>query len=183
MLSKSDISHQLTEGYNSFADMVAQLDEQRFTAAPPDKWNAGQQLDHILRSVKPLTMALGLPKMAVRVLIGKANRPSKNYDELVAKYHRALSEGAKATGKYVPPATVAYSERKQLAESVKDNVAKLVTNLTDYTEEDLDLYILPHPLLGKLTVREMLYFTIYHVGHHHRVTLQNMESRVMASMS
>jgi len=27
--------------------------------------------------------------------------------------------------------------------------------------------LLPHPLLGKVTVREMLYFTIHHVQHHH----------------
>jgi hypothetical protein len=25
---------------------------------------------------------------------------------------------------------------------------------------------LPHPLLGKLTVREMLFFTLYHQRHH-----------------
>jgi hypothetical protein len=25
---------------------------------------------------------------------------------------------------------------------------------------------LPHPLLGKLTLREMLYFTAYHADHH-----------------
>jgi hypothetical protein len=26
----------------------------------------------------------------------------------------------------------------------------------------LDEYLLPHPLIGKLTIREILYFTIYH---------------------
>ena len=31
---------------------------------------------------------------------------------------------------------------------------------------DLDAVLLPHPLLGKLTVREMLFFTVYHVQHH-----------------
>ncbi|MCB9182399.1 MAG: DinB family protein [Flavobacteriales bacterium] len=35
-----------------------------------------------------------------------------------------------------------------------------------WSESDLERYLLPHPLLGKLTLREMLYFTLYHVQHH-----------------
>ena len=34
------------------------------------------------------------------------------------------------------------------------------------SEHKLDRCILPHPLLGKLTLREMIYFTIYHMEHH-----------------
>jgi hypothetical protein len=40
----------------------------------------------------------------------------------------------------------------------------------------LDLLILPHPLLGKLTLREMLYFTLYHVEHHEKQVLENLKS-------
>jgi hypothetical protein len=35
-----------------------------------------------------------------------------------------------------------------------------------WREADLDRYLLPHPLLGKLTLREMLHFTLYHNYHH-----------------
>jgi hypothetical protein len=35
-----------------------------------------------------------------------------------------------------------------------------------WSEDDLDNHRLPHPLLGKLTVREMLFFTLYHIQHH-----------------
>ena len=34
-------------------------------------------------------------------------------------------------------------------------------------EKELDQYMLPHPILGKVTYREMLYFTMYHVNHHY----------------
>jgi hypothetical protein len=34
--------------------------------------------------------------------------------------------------------------------------------------------VLPHPLLGKLTIREMLYFTVYHGEHHRLHTEQNL---------
>jgi hypothetical protein len=32
----------------------------------------------------------------------------------------------------------------------------------NWGESELDSYILPHPILGKLTIREMLFFTLYH---------------------
>jgi len=35
-----------------------------------------------------------------------------------------------------------------------------------WKEPQLDQYIAPHPLLGKITLRELCYFTIYHTKHH-----------------
>jgi hypothetical protein len=35
-------------------------------------------------------------------------------------------------------------------------------------EAQLDQYLVPHPLLGKITLRELGYFTIYHTQHHLR---------------
>ncbi len=40
--------------------------------------------------------------------------------------------------------------------------AELVSVAEKWTEDDLDRFLLPHPLIGKLTIREMLFFTIYH---------------------
>ena len=50
---------------------------------------------------------------------------------------------------------------------------KYTKNIDKLDEEDLDNYILPHPLIGKTTIREMLYFTIYHVQHHHKAIVDN----------
>jgi len=41
-----------------------------------------------------------------------------------------------------------------------------VKKIKNYNEANLDKYIIPHPLLGKLTLREMLFFTIHHNEHH-----------------
>ncbi len=45
-------------------------------------------------------------------------------------------------------------------------VSGLVGKIPGWSEAALDRYRLPHPLLGKLTVREMLFFTLYHNAHH-----------------
>ena len=41
-------------------------------------------------------------------------------------------------------------------------------------EEDLDRYLAPHPLLGKITLRELAYFTIYHTHHHLQIIKDRM---------
>jgi hypothetical protein len=41
-----------------------------------------------------------------------------------------------------------------------------ISNLQNWSEEELDIYNCPHPVLGKTTIKEVLYFTIYHVQHH-----------------
>lgn len=51
---------------------------------------------------------------------------------------------------------------------------QLIKSIQKYSEQELDQTILPHPLLGKITLREMLYFTIYHVEHHHHLTKNNL---------
>jgi hypothetical protein len=70
---------------------------------------------------------------------------------------------------------VTIEQREQLIKSVNDVVGKLCKQLLDYSEKDLDELILPHPLLGKLTLREMMYFTMYHVTHHYTATGKNLK--------
>ena len=173
MLTKEEIIRKLKDNHNRLADTVGGLSETEFLSAPTGKWTAGQQLVHIYKSVKPVTMALGLPKMAMRVLIGTSNRPSKDYDGLVAKYHEALAKGGKAPSTFVP-GPVAYKDKDMLVRKLKTNITKLVSSLDRYSEHDLDTYLLPHPLIGRLTLREMLYFAIYHSEHHYKMTLKNL---------
>lgn len=40
------------------------------------------------------------------------------------------------------------------------------TALEGWSERDLDRIRMPHPILGMLTTREMLFFTLYHNRHH-----------------
>ncbi len=51
--------------------------------------------------------------------------------------------------------------------------------VASWREEDLDRYVLPHPLLGKLTLREMLCFTLYHNYHH----VRNVATRLQGATS
>ena len=165
---KEEICAMLTTDHRNFTDYITSLNDEELLKSPPDKWNAGQHLDHIIRSVSAVRQALRVPKMILRIIFPKANRPSKDYEGLVEKYKSRLQQGGKAGGRFIP-ATIKATDKNNLVQKLNQQVNKLCDLLKDYNEDDLDSITLPHPLLGRLTMREMLYFTIYHVQHHHRL--------------
>jgi len=170
-MDKNQIISLLNNSHQNFAHFLASLDAQNFLFAPEGKWSAGQQLSHIIKSVAPVNMAMQLPLFIIKWKFGVANRPSKTYEALVAKYNDKLQAGGRATAQFIPP-IVAFSEKEQLLHKLNTLNKKLCSKVNSATETTLDIYILPHPLLGKLTLREMLYFTAYHAQHHQALIQQ-----------
>lgn len=174
-MTKQEIIRHLNKNHTDFVRHIEQLNDIRFMFAPTDKWTAGQQLDHIYRAVSPVLLAFTLPKFIPSLFFGTANRPSRDYDGVVQKYHSKLATGGVASGRFVPK-SVNLQQRRSLQTGLLATVEKLCRQIDKCSEEQLDKYILPHPLLGKITFREMLYFTIYHVEHHRLLTIKNLES-------
>jgi DinB superfamily len=172
-MNQQDIIIKLKENHQSLIDYQLSLTDDEFLRSQNGKWSSGQQLDHIYRAVKPLNLAFSLPRFIPTLLFGKANRPSKSYDDLVLKYKGKLESGYKASGQFIPK-SVDLRQRLPLAQSLMRKVSKLCDQSEDYSEQELDILLLPHPLLGKLTIREMLYFTIYHAEHHLQLTKRNL---------
>jgi hypothetical protein len=175
-MDKKEIITSLNKSHKEFIDFVFNLNAKEFMFAPENKWTAGQQLDHIFRSVSPVTLAFALPKLVPSLLFGKANRASRDYEGLVQKYHAKLANGGAASGRFIPK-SIAPDQKEALKNKLLKTVTALTKRIDRCSEEELDKYILPHPLLGKLTFREMLYFTIYHVEHHHQLTIRNLSER------
>jgi uncharacterized damage-inducible protein DinB len=46
------------------------------------------------------------------------------------------------------------------------SIEALTARVAKWSEANMDYHVLPHPLLGPLSVREMLFFTVYHNTHH-----------------
>ena len=173
-MTKQEIIHKLIANHRAFAEFIIGLSEQEFIISNDGKWTAGQQVDHLCRGVKPLLQGFMLPKVVIGTMFGKADRSSIDYDALVAKYRELLANGGKASGKFIPE-TINPHQKETLCNELLKMVESLSEKIDKFSEKDLDKYLLPHPLIGKLTVREMLYFTIYHAEHHHQATLRNFE--------
>jgi DinB superfamily len=174
-MDKIKLKEELTLHHTSFMNSIQSLPKEQWQISYNNKWSAAQQLDHIIKSVSPVKLAFSLPKFLLKLVFGKANRKSRSYDELVTKYHEKLKAGGRASRRFVPPPKTDSVE--SLSAKLKDVVHALVTKIDSFSEEQLDQLILPHPLLGKLTLREMLYFTIYHVQHHLAQVVENAKNR------
>jgi len=165
-MEKQNLKQQLVKTHNTYTDYVLALNKRDFNFAPPEKWNAGQHLQHILISVTRLNKAICNEKYIEPL----ANRRAlMSYDMLVEVYLAKIKEGAKATAPFIPePVTI--EQRPQLVKNVQTAVAELCLQLDTYREEQLDALTIPHPLLGKITLREMIFFTIKHAEHHYELT-------------
>lgn len=166
-LSIPEIKNRLEEANETFRQYCHSLGDEQFFHQPVDKWSAAQQVKHLTTSTRMAKLALTLPVFMVKIIGGKANRPSRSYDELVAKYKSKLEQGGKASGRYIPKAIPAsFGKEKMLNRFVKEMEAFASALTRNRTEEQLDKYVAPHPLLGKITLRELCYFTIHHTYHH-----------------
>lgn len=165
LYSRTEIITGLTKNIDAFNHYISGLNKSQFESSPAGKWSPGQNLDHLIRSIKPLVLAYGLPKFMLKWKFGKANRQSKSFEALVEKYKLKLSVGGAASGRFLPQ-SVTFDQKQKLIGKYDQLKNRLLKKINHWKERELDDYILPHPLLGKLTLREMLFFTIFHNEHH-----------------
>jgi hypothetical protein len=153
------------EGLDFWSDFAPE----RFCTPLGEAWSPADNVRHLIKSTVPVTKALGMPGLALRGLFGLADEPSRSYTEVRAAYHEVLAAGGDA-GKFAPSEAPAPEDpgawQRELVDTLRTSVADLASAAEAWNEDDLDRYRLPHPLLGKLTLREMLFFTLYHYAHH-----------------
>ena len=171
-MNKAEIIVASKSIFNEFTAYCRNVPDDKFFYQPTDKWSIAQNVDHLVRSIKQTKLAYLLPKFIIRLYVGKPNRASRSYDELVAKYNLKLASGGKASGVFIPPPVTNITKEKLINNWNKKTDEYLKVLGKNWNDENLDQYIAPHPLLGKITLRELCYFTIYHTEHHLNIIKQ-----------
>ncbi|HKR63415.1 MAG TPA: DinB family protein [Thermoanaerobaculia bacterium] len=141
---------------------------EEFFAQIGEAWSPAENVRHLTKSIPPVAKALTTPRLILRVMFGNPRRASVSLDDLVARYRKLLDEGGKA-GRFSPSAHTESDLAAWRAKIMSDHhiaQEQLRASIERWPDAKLDRYQLPHPLLGKLTIREMLLFTLYHEGHH-----------------
>ncbi|MBL8152436.1 MAG: DinB family protein [Blastocatellia bacterium] len=145
-----------------------------------EAWSPANNVRHLNKSTKPVITALRLPRMLLRILFGSPKTASRTYLQLRSSYQEVLQRGGQA-GRFAPsptnPPVDIGAWQKDLVKRCQKSVEELVEVARSWEESDLDRYLLPHPLLGKLTIREMLFFTIYHYTHHQNNVERRLEGK------
>jgi len=166
-LTKEQIILAAEKIFRLFTQTCNTIDDLSFFQHPANKWSAAENVQHLVVSTNTTTLAYTLPSFVVRWVGGKPNRPSRSYEELVTKYKNKLAAGGKASARFVPKTISSSYGREKLMEQWQRATTRFIAALQNKTTETkLDDYLVKHPLLGRITLRELCYFTIYHTEHH-----------------
>lgn len=138
------------------------------------KWNGAEEFNHALKSVVALCSALKHGPDGLKQF-GVPKRDVLTFGEVQDWYNTEL-EKLKLRN---PPNPMSPGNPRILdLESMKghwvETSEKFGERLELFGETDLDHCSIPHPLLGAMYLREMLFFTILHTRHH----LESVERKI-----
>ena len=147
-----------------------------YFARPATGWSPEQNLGHLIKSIRPVRLALYLPRFTF-VIFGRGT-PTDGPRDVIEKYLGVLGQGYRAGLPYRPggghstrddvaqPSPTALRAWDRQLRVYADYCDGLRESLTSWNEADLDRYRMPHPATGMISAREMLYFTVFHPYHH-----------------
>jgi hypothetical protein len=148
---------------------LATLPAAVFVRPQGEKWSPADHVRHLRKSIAPLVPALGLPRAFTLAMFGWNRRGSRSYALMRDVYLNALGAGV-PVNRFAPSPRPAPDDaeawRREVMTAWHASSVSLCEQIAHWNEPSLDRCRLPHPLLGKLSVREMLYFTLYHNSHH-----------------
>ncbi|HEX2225203.1 MAG TPA: DinB family protein [Thermoanaerobaculia bacterium] len=134
-----------------------------------EAWSPADNVRHLIKSNRPLEKALGFPKLMILVRFWVSKGRSRRYSEVVGTYKEALGGGLTA-GRFSPrplePGETTPEMQKRLVADLGASLDGIAAATRRWSERQLDWLRMPHPGLGLLSVREMLFFTLYHQTHH-----------------
>ena len=168
--TKDEIVKALENVYGELAEWIKNHDDQLFGKPETSgKWSAGQHAEHVAISSIPLRKGLSMPKIVLRTTFGVNKREERSYNAVVEKYHKVLAAGGAASGRYVP-SEIKNGQKAEILEKLDSELYKIKNIMNEkWDGKKMSKFILPHPLLGKMTVRELMFFMVYHTGHHLKI--------------
>lgn len=168
LTNRREIIEALEAAHEAGVEYWSRFSNREFFAPIGSAWSPAEHVRHLTRSMTPLLPVLRVPRMALRVMFGNAERPSRSYADIEEMYARALAAGGTA-GRFAPSPERREGDtarRDAIMDAHSETLRGLTQAMERWTESQLDMHRLPHPLLGKLTVREMMLFTLLHNQHH-----------------
>lgn len=166
IMNKVELIRALEDSNRRAIDWFTEFPTASFFTRQGEVWSASDNVDHLIKAHKPVAQALKVPRIILRAVFGMPGKASMTYEELCQAYRAAIAKGARASGRFLPNQDTqdanAEAKKKALLKQFSKASMGLVSVAERWEERELDRYLLPHPFMGKLTIREMLFFTIYH---------------------
>lgn len=172
---KESLVRELRRSVAAFNAIIAGADAEAFERNTGEKWSAGQDLQHLVKTLRVINYAYALPLFILRLRYGKSGWDSRDVVLIEQKYKKAMATGMKSPAAFVPGIVGAGERDALLAEHLQLG-ERLCRRIEKMSERALDKYRLPHPALGKVTLREMIILTWLHTDHHAEITKRKIEN-------
>ncbi len=166
-MDKDSITDRLEKAHKELFDWLLHQSDEDWGKHPDGRWTTGQHILHLQISLKMLNKALRVPKFILKKKFGTSNRPSRSYDEVAKRYNERLAESkdrARDFNKDLKNPSI--NQKKILINSIEVLNKKLQYKTRKLKDQNLNTLLLPHPLMGRMTLREIIMWTIHHTEHH-----------------
>lgn len=167
--SKKEILSSIEKSRDEIFGYISSINASKFLEKPQSGWSGEENLRHLVNSGNTILLGIVTPRILTRIIFGRASRKPRSYVQIIEVYQKRIQQG-RGAGIFTPVKTSSSNDGGRKKEKLlrKWNILcdRLLKLLEKWTEDELDTYRLPHPILGLLTVREMLFFFVYHNYHH-----------------
>jgi len=172
--TKLEIMAALESNVEFSATLFSSLPDSLMFDGDPDHWSPAHHLVHLTEASVSVERALRRG-----TLPSHPTAKSRSYAEVrdaaaasvaATPKDRLLEMGRRAV---IAPGTT----RQDVVEAFATASARLRDAAAAWTEDALDRHALAHPLMGELTVREMLLFFVVHERHHLKSVRTRLEAQ------
>ncbi|MEO0333281.1 MAG: DinB family protein, partial [Bacteroidota bacterium] len=157
------LQDQMAENLQWVSSFLQALPEAYLHQSPDNRWTIGEELSHLTKSNLGTTRLLNQSPAQ----LWEAEKPSRSYKELVQEYEEKYAQAKAPRGpQNTQPNRDALVDKFTIEAEWNRTSQALLDSLKNWQSESWGQYtVWKHPLLGVLTVQEMLYFTAYHNKH------------------
>ena len=173
-MDKKDIADLLEQKHQQLFDWINNQPNENWEKGSEGKWTMGQHILHLVNSLQLLNNALSYPRFFLKYKFGVSNREGRDYETVAKKYQQKLSENqdrARVFNQKLKTPTLA--EKEHLLTRFQIQQKKLQYKTRKISDKNLDTLVIPHPLMGKMTVREIIMWTAHHTEHHYQTLKDN----------
>jgi len=169
-MTKKEIADIINDKHQVLFDWLKSHPEQNWVKGPEGKWNTGEHIVHLIQSGTALNKALKLPKFFLKYKFKTNNRENRSYAQVVNNYQSKLAANPGVVAnisKNMP--SIEISNKSTFISQLDKEKTKLISRVQKWKDKDLDTYLLPHPLMGRMTIREIMMWSAYHTEHHYNI--------------
>jgi len=176
--TKSQLTTDLKNAFLETIEWVNQQPADHFNMdMVSGKWTIAGHLYHLIKSTKAVSQGMKMPKAQLEGLFGKINRAERSYEGMIEKYTRTINDVKfKTPNPYEAEAGRTF-DQPSLIKRFEHELDQFISVLENWKEDDMGNYVMPHPAMGKCTMREFCYFTILHTYHHLNLLKMNYSSK------